>query len=231
MGNGGFVISHWHALVDDFDSSSLDFYASVEEAVRTREVPDAEFSRVEFKEGGVASAKREYLRVERGRVAFDVCAAPFGKGFFFSWWLVRPGPAHPWLWFLALFGVVGIWLLMLANVASQMAQQSVFGGDGGAGCSFLFLFLGLPVGLALLGWGVREGHIGDEEVVMDMPIIGWLYERLFNPQTYYRHDTALMFQESISRAVNQEIDSLLSSQGLRALTEDQKKPTMRDLAR
>ena len=37
-------------------------------------------------------------------------------------------------------------------------------------------------------------------------MIGWVYERLFNPQTYYRYDTAMMFQESVRRAVNEVID-------------------------
>ena len=34
----------------------------------------------------IASAKREYLRMQRGKYAFDICAAPFGNGFFVSWW-------------------------------------------------------------------------------------------------------------------------------------------------
>ena len=33
------------------------------------------------------SASREYLRIKHGDLVFDVCAAPFGKDFFISWWL------------------------------------------------------------------------------------------------------------------------------------------------
>lgn len=36
--------------------------------------PTYPFSRVEFNESGVASAKREYLRVESGMVVLDSCA-------------------------------------------------------------------------------------------------------------------------------------------------------------
>lgn len=84
MASFGQVISHWHALVDGFSTSALDFYSSVEEAVRARAVPEATFSRVEFSEAGLGSAKRQYFRVGRGKVNFDICAAPYGNGFFFS---------------------------------------------------------------------------------------------------------------------------------------------------
>src|SRR5215216_5997659 len=78
------VLSHWHQLYENFSTSSRDFYTAVEEAIKKREVPDLVFSRVTWKESGILSAKREYLRVARGRLHWDICAAPFGTGFFFS---------------------------------------------------------------------------------------------------------------------------------------------------
>jgi hypothetical protein len=42
---------------------------------------------VTHKEGGSFSSKRIYLRVVRQGVTFDICGAPFGSGFFASWWL------------------------------------------------------------------------------------------------------------------------------------------------
>ncbi len=50
-----------------------------------------------WKEGGVLSAKREYLRIQRGNLAFDVCTAPHGSGYFFSWWMARVPAMHPLL--------------------------------------------------------------------------------------------------------------------------------------
>src|SRR5690242_9752285 len=81
------VLSHWYKLVENFETSSFNFYASVENAVKLRQISEIEISHVDYKEGGLASARREYLRVERGKHVFDVCAAPFGTGFFFSTWL------------------------------------------------------------------------------------------------------------------------------------------------
>jgi len=43
-------------------------------------------SRVIWKEGSFLSADRKYLRIERKRYVCDICAAPFGKDFFFSFW-------------------------------------------------------------------------------------------------------------------------------------------------
>ena len=231
MSRLGQALSHWHQLIDGFDTSALEFFSAVEEAVRARAVPDAAFERVLFSEGGVGSAKREYLRIRRQRVAFDIGATPFGTGYFFSWWLLRLGPRHPWLWLLGAIGACFVWgLLVLATVTSMVASKLV--GTTGAG-SFLVLLViaSLPLGLVALGWGIREGHIFDEEEVLGIPVLGWLYSKIFGTHTYYHLDSALMFQESIRRAVNEVINGLLEEQGLRALSPDELKPAIRDLVR
>lgn len=81
------VFSHWFHLVDELKTSPMDFYASVESAIGERAVPEHQLSRITCREGGVLSAKREYLRVRRREFVFDICGAPFGNGFFVSWWL------------------------------------------------------------------------------------------------------------------------------------------------
>lgn len=54
------ILAHWYTLLGDMQASGLEFYKSVEANVAKRQVPDAKSSRVEFKEGGVLTAKREY---------------------------------------------------------------------------------------------------------------------------------------------------------------------------
>ena len=61
MPRTGPVISHWYALVDGFNTSAGDFYQEVAGAIHEREGPELGFSRLELKEGGIASAKRESL--------------------------------------------------------------------------------------------------------------------------------------------------------------------------
>ncbi|MBS1683185.1 MAG: hypothetical protein JSS76_00410 [Bacteroidetes bacterium] len=78
----------WGHSFDNLQFSSEDFYKSVEEAVKKREVPEVRFSRVNYSEGGIMSANREYLHIVRHELIFDICAAPFGTGFFVSVWSV-----------------------------------------------------------------------------------------------------------------------------------------------
>jgi len=81
------VFSHWYHLIENFQQSSQEFYSSLEQAIKKRNLPDVRISRIDFKEGNIFSAQREYLRVKRKELVFDICAAPFGNGFFISWWL------------------------------------------------------------------------------------------------------------------------------------------------
>jgi len=81
------VISHWHHVFEDLQFSSQDLYAQIEAAIKARGIPDIRLTRINIQEGGVLSAKRAYLRVYRKQHIFDICGAPFGNGFFVSWWL------------------------------------------------------------------------------------------------------------------------------------------------
>jgi hypothetical protein len=155
------ILSHWYHSIEGLQESPQTFYKSLVEAILQRKVPDIEISRILYKEGGVFSAKREYLRVQRREHIFDICAAPFGNGFFVSWWLGER--------------ISFFWSLML-----------------------MIPFLGIPM------------------------------MNYFRPQTYYRYDTALMFQQSISSAVHEVIDGITKAKGLRTLSELEKKPILSD---
>ncbi|RJX18444.1 MAG: hypothetical protein C4575_10570 [Desulforudis sp.] len=155
------VISHWNTLIEGLAVSPKDFFASVERAIETKLVPDTRRSRVDWKEGGILSAKREYLRVLRKKHAFDICGAPFGNGFFISWWLGE--------------------------------LPSVF-------------------------W----------QFMLMIPFVGPIMEKWFRPTTYYNVDTAIMFQSLVHSAVLEVVDSLTHTNGLKALSEADRKPKMRD---
>ena len=78
--------SNWHATRQGLDFSSHKFFTLLETAIREKNMKDIKISRIRMAEGGVFSATREYLRVSRKRMVFDICGAPFGNGFFVSWW-------------------------------------------------------------------------------------------------------------------------------------------------
>src|SRR5689334_9321418 len=105
------VISHWHHSIEEFTTSALEFYKSVEETLKAKEAPNVRVERIDWSESGLFSAKREYLRISHGRFSFDLCAAPFGKDYFFSWWLVKRQPDGAFLW--ACIGLVAIPVLLL----------------------------------------------------------------------------------------------------------------------
>ena len=217
MALGGEVISHWYNLFPDFQTSALDYYKAVEEELARREVPGIHLERIEWQESGVLTAKREYLRVARGRHSFDICAAPFGNSYFFSWWLAEQLPKQAMLY--AGVGIAAFGLLVYLMVSAM----GLLGG----------LILS-PVAVAAGLWFVASTATAEnlllEDIVICTPGIRGLYRRYFKPLTYYSLDTALMFQEVVRKAVNTVIEDLRSGHGLRALSAEESQPRLRLLA-
>lgn len=92
LNNNIIVLSRWQHTFSDFNFSSQEFYPKVQGVLTQTKIPEIDYSRITFSQGGILSANREYLRIKRNEFVFYVCAAPFGTGFFVSWWLVeRPG--------------------------------------------------------------------------------------------------------------------------------------------
>jgi hypothetical protein len=67
--------------------SANEFYVQLETMIKEYKYPDVECKRETLKEGGFLSSKREYLRISKDACNYYVCASPFGKSFFISWWL------------------------------------------------------------------------------------------------------------------------------------------------
>lgn len=197
--------SHWQTVVENFNTSTLDFYKTVEEAVAKRQLPDVSFERTDMKEGGILSAKREYLLVKRGKLIFAVCSAPYGTGQFFSWWLLERLPRYALM--IALGALAALPLLLVG----MMATLGFFKG-----------FVWFAIILAGAIWFVRSGGLGEpgelDATLVAVPYLGRVYERLFRPATFYAEDTRAMFQESIRQAVKEAINDVCTAKGLRALS-------------
>jgi len=80
---------------------------------------------------------------------------------------------------------------------------------------------------------VRQGKLVQdvEDALLEIPFLGAFYETIFKPMTYYRMDTALMFQESVRSAVAEAVDELTKTKGVRALTELERKPILKEFFR
>jgi len=231
------VFSHWFRLIENLQSSSMDFYARVEKALERRQVPKLIAARVDWREGGFLSAKREYLRLTRERLTFDVCGAPFGTGFFVSWRFgEKPLKFRPLLllivaallaasayWMSDWVVVIGFWLIRnVAHLRSYDRNQALL-----VGLSALIM----PA--LLVAWPLRRlvgrGLTDLDSLIMQIPLLGPFYERFFRELTYYRVDLMLMYQEAVHAAVTEIIDEISKSQGIQPLSEFERRPILREL--
>lgn len=154
--------SRWNTLLDGFTFSTQEFYNLLKEDLNSQGIKAVEIKRVSLKEGNAFSSKRSYLRATWKEYQYDICAAPFGKGFFISWWLL---------------------------------------------------------------YKTSVGQI----IISKIPFIGrWLERQLF-PVTYYKVDTASMFMTYAQASVLRVIDAISKENGIRVLTEAERKPVLQDI--
>ncbi|MEI8233302.1 MAG: hypothetical protein WCH57_01305 [Verrucomicrobiota bacterium] len=196
------VFTHWYALVPNFESSTADFYAAVEKELADAKVPGLEISREEFAEGGLLSFKREYLRMRRERLVFDICSAPFGTGWFFSWRFAE-------IPFVLRFWEVLVLLSLLAG--SVLLYVYVFGPVIGGivfGVTALALLVFLNNALAL---GLHDL----DAVLLRIPVLGACYEAFLRKESYYREDTRLMYCDLVERIVKDKVEEFTAAKGVK----------------
>lgn len=210
------VLDHWIAFVEGFSLTSAEFYESVEQELKAREVPGMDMSRVEFSEGGVLSDKRTYLRMIRERLVFDVCAAPFGKSFFFSCRMAEI-PAVIKLWQLVILFVTG---LVITGLTWKLA--GFFDGSFWLLVAFCFLIYTLRNAVAM-------GLSDLDATLIKSPIIGPVYERLFRAETYHRIDTRLMYLQIVSTVVRRLADEAVAAKGVKLTPQYELAPVLGEL--
>jgi hypothetical protein len=227
------VVAHWHKLIENFETSPKDFYGTLEKSLFHRRIPGLAVSRVRWSESGLLSPDREYLRVTGDFHCYDICAAPFGTGYFFSSWLTQLMPQWLIVW-VAAFVVAIDALSRILGQAYKYELFAVFRSISGNLVLMTVLnflssdYMMLLYGFVLLMWLVallaRAKQFAPERAMLAIPLVGALYGKLFAPQTYYRIDTMLMFQSAVHSALLEVIDRQTSDKGLRALTEVERKP-------
>jgi hypothetical protein len=210
-------LSHWHHSAEDFSVSPLEFYEAVRRELEATRAP-VRFEDVEWSEGSFLSAKRRYLRVEFNRYTFDICAAPFGTSFFFSWWLAQRSSN-----LALLYGVLGL----LAVPFSFGFFVTVFDFFWG----FIVFLLAFGIAVIALGNALQKGVPAVEDAILAIPIFGPLYDRFLRPVTYFSLDSRIMFEEAVHGTVLKVVEGLLAAKGARALTSQQAKAQSRDVLR
>lgn len=233
------VISSWRHLFEDVQTSPKRLYAEIEKVLDKRQVPDTQTSRIQWPEAGPLSSWREYLRVERLGYRFDICAAPFGSGFFVSWWLVRPLPRW-WAiigWHLVSLAILATAFLLLqfTNLALAQLVAKLKLPELGQLATTVVGFVLASIGPVLLLLFVYHGavRLGATHVqtIQAIFVFGPLYLRVFNPVTYYQLDTAMMFGTAVHNAVLEAQACLTEGKGFRPLTELERQPVFGQLLR
>jgi hypothetical protein len=190
-----------YALIDDFQGLTDEFYREIEDALIARELPGLEISRIDLREGNRLSSRREYLRLRRERLTFDVCSAPFGTSWFFCYRLAEiPAP------FFRLDKVIvlgGIALLVLGYV---MLFGAIWGG----------IIIGLTlIGLMLVMKNALTLGLHDFDAwLLAVPILGRVYEEWFRGDSYHRRDTREMWGEMMDRILQEKIKQATAAQGI-----------------
>jgi hypothetical protein len=153
-----------------------------------------------------------------GRLMFDICGAPFGKDFFFSWWLVKPIPG-----FMALVGcavLIASPLFIFAIVAGMLVFKGFI-------YMLILAFIAIGMGMAF----VRKTDVNTwntiEDAILVMPLVGLLYKKFVKPVTYYSEDTRLMFEDTVHRIVLQVVSGVLTLNKLPELSPEKMKPQSR----
>lgn len=144
--------------------------------------------------------RREYLRLRRERLVFDICAMPFGSGFYVSEWFWRQ-PRR--------MGLV-LLMILIAMVVLGFATGTVV-------VPALAAIIGVVVGVLWFG----EAFDG---MLMRIPLIGYVYERFLRRVTYYREDRTQAFQAAAHTALCSVIDDICKTQGIAPLSDAAKRP-------
>lgn len=112
------VHAHQSQHFEDLQMSSKEFYMLLKGMIEEYQYPGVQCEPVTLSEGGLFSSKRQYLRISKQRYHYYVCASPFGKSFFISWWLKED--AHTAANFAARFGLLG------KAMASRMESKTYY---------------------------------------------------------------------------------------------------------
>jgi hypothetical protein len=210
------VIEHWYSLVPSQNFSSEEFYDHIEDAIKAQQVPALAASRVDLSEGGILADEREYLRFKRERLTFDVCAAPVGINYFFSYrFYAEPAVLKLWEVVTILFAFAFSYAALM-RVASFLVSTLVILAICGV---FAWLMRNA------IGMGLRDVDAS----LLDLPVIGSLYERYFRKDSYYRQDTRIAYCSIVSGIVKQEVARITGEKGVKLLREFTYSPVLGEL--
>jgi hypothetical protein len=205
-------IKSWRSRADGLSIATEDFYAAVEKELAARQVPGLELSRVRFSEGVLLSGEREYLRMRRERLIFDVGAGMFGTDWFCSCRFAQiPFRLHAW----------EVLLVLLLLISIVIGYTELFGIVFGIG-----FFLTTAIGIVLLTRNASALGLRDFDAwLLQVPVLGAIYEGLIrNNESYYLEDARAMYVDTVDAVVRKVVNAMTSGQGVQQIEFVDSKP-------
>ena len=150
------------------------------------------------------SDKRIYLRLMRERLAFYICAAPFGTRYFISCRSVYVPPAVKFWHVVAVLTVIGITFLTLAHLLDAML----------VGLAMLSLILATILRFRNVLM-LRLQNV--DALLLEIPVISRIYQLYFRKETYYRIDTRNIYLETIPKVVRELVDDVTGAKGIKLM--------------
>lgn len=197
------VHEQWIAPVLEFSSDAGSFYDSVEEELKRLEVPQLVTERIRYQDGGFLSVGREYLRVRRETLTFDILSAKFGTGWWFSSRAaVLPRSLRGWEVLVFLLGVG-------AFAASYWYVFGLVTGGIVLGVSLLMLLVML---ISARSWN------GLDDLLLRLPVVGAFYEAIFRADSYYRDDARRMYVSVVDHVVREKVREYAAASGVQEVS-------------
>lgn len=100
--------SNWNTLINNFEFSTEAFYKHFKKELLSHGISGITAENISLFEGSIFSARRRYIRITWKDYQYDICAAPFGDGFFISWWLLYKNSLGQLL--ISIIPFIGGWL-------------------------------------------------------------------------------------------------------------------------
>jgi hypothetical protein len=212
---GSEILEHWYTLIPGHHFSTTEVYDGIEREIAAQKLPALKMSRVDMAEGGVLSDNRVYLRMKREKLIFDVCAAPVGVNYFFSYRFYEEPGLTPFDIACA-FVLLGLIFAIGANyLGFTWGSLIVF-----VLCATLAQRAKLAVGRGLQDIDTK---------LVEVPIIGPIYENLLRKDTYYRQDVRIAYCSIVSGIVKDIVEKTTAAKGVELIREFTHSPGIGDL--
>lgn len=199
------LIRYWPRLLDNVQYSTQRFYTVFLEKLHKRQVPDLEVEPILLRQSGLFSPSRLYLQLRRERFVFEICAAPFGNGFFCSERLYDRRREARW-YHCVLVAAFTTACFFVAHERLDTMRAGI-----------------VVSGLVCLMWSIMRLSLITtlkwlEDKLYDVPLLGPIYQTIFHPDTYFRQDQNACYAQAVRRCFMETIDGILEENGLKGLS-------------